>query len=112
MLVRTIPEGKQSGGGPAEIDHDEEKGRKRIETEMRPKPRNSERKSCDGRISVDAQKSDQSNREKHQRRGQTNSVDEVARTRSLGKGESKRRSRHQLGGTAKCDEHQLRTPLR
>jgi hypothetical protein len=112
MLVTAISEREQAGSGRAEVDHGEEEGRKRIETEMRSKPRNSERKRNNRRTIVDAEESEERNREKRQRRDQANSVHDVARTRSVGEhgGETRRHDQH--GGAAKGQEHHQLAPVR
>src|SRR5262245_25946510 len=79
MFVATISKREQAGSSCAEIDHGEEKRGKRIETEMRSKPRNAERKSGDRRTRRDVQESEQRDREKRQGREQANSVDDEAR---------------------------------
>lgn len=58
MLVATVSKREQAGSSCAEIDHGEEKGGKRIETEMRSKPRNPERKRGNRRSIVDTEESE------------------------------------------------------
>jgi hypothetical protein len=57
--VATISEREQAGRGRAEIDHGKEKGRQRIETEMRSKPRESQWKGGDRGTSRKAEQSEQ-----------------------------------------------------
>ena len=101
MLVATVSKREQAGSSCAEIDHGEEKGGKRIETEMRSKPRNPERKRGNRRSIVDTEESEKRDQEKRQRRDQANSVHDVARTRSVGEHEGESGRRDQRGGAGK-----------
>jgi hypothetical protein len=101
MLVATVSEREQAGSSRAEIDYGEEKGGKRIETEMRSKPRNSEWKRGNRRSIVDTEESKERDQEKRERNDQANSVHDVARTRSVSEHEGDGRRRDQRGGAGK-----------
>jgi hypothetical protein len=88
ILVATVSEREQTGRRRAEIDHSKEKGRQRIETEMRSKPRDSQWQGGDRGTSRKAEQSEQRDREQRQRRDQTNAVDDEPRAQH-------RRSRRQ-----------------
>jgi hypothetical protein len=112
MFVATISEREQAGRGSAEIDHGEEKGRERIETEMRPKPRNSERQDGGRRNIEDAEQSQERDPEQRQRHNQTNAVDDLTRARIIGDHDGKRGRRDKHGGTRQGREHHQLSPVR
>jgi hypothetical protein len=112
MLVAAISEREQARSGRAEVDYGEKKRRKRIQTKMRSKPRNAEWKDGRRRTGVDAEESEECDREKRQRGDQAHSVDEVVRTRNVGQYDGEGRRRDQHGGAGKRHEHHQLPPAR
>jgi len=78
VFVLAITQREQAGGRSAEIDHDEEKGRQRIETEMRPEPRHAERQRQPPRL-LQAEKLHRSGDEGNRRNDHARAIDEARR---------------------------------